>query len=80
MSHFYGTVEGNRGAATRGGTKGSGLITTAAGWGGAIMVRVYHDKEGVDRYVITLGPWKGSEGAYKTIASGVLKALRAPVI
>jgi len=30
MSHFYGRVQGNRGDATRGGSKASGFDATAA--------------------------------------------------
>jgi len=57
MSHFYGTLEGSRGKATRRGTKNSGITTHAAGWGGAIRVDVF-ERDGVDHYRVTLVPWQ----------------------
>jgi len=41
MSHFYGTVQGHRGEATRCGAKSSGLTSTANGWdiGGEVEVK-----------------------------------------
>lgn len=38
MSHFYGTVQGNRGEATRGGSKNSGMDTATASWEGSVQV------------------------------------------
>ncbi len=73
MSHFYGTLEGNRGEATRCGTKASGITTHAAGWGGAIRVNVY-EREGKDYYRVTLQPWQGSGGEHVTLAEGELDA------
>jgi hypothetical protein len=45
MSHFYGTLKGNRGEATRCGTKNSGMITEAASWEGKIVVRLFYNEE-----------------------------------
>jgi len=41
MSTFYGTVQGNRGTATRGGSKDSGIHTSAQSWDGSIQVTLY---------------------------------------
>lgn len=71
MSHFYGTMQGSRGQATRCGTKSSGMTTTAAGWGGAIHVELYVDDEGRDCYVVKQVPWSGS-GIHKELARGVI--------
>ncbi len=72
MAHFYGTLSGNRGEATRCGTKKSGLVTYAAGWGGAIRVSVIQDEAtGEDRFHITQERWHGA-GIYEVIAEGVL--------
>jgi len=69
MSHFYGTLQGNRGEATRSGNKSSGLQTHAAGWGGAISVNLYHDAEtGIDMARIFLAPWQDSGGERTLIA------------
>ena len=70
MSHFYGTVQGSRGKATRCGSS-MGLQTIAASWSGAIKVQLYHDKSNnTDCYQIYLIPWEG-KGEFKEIASGV---------
>ena len=71
MSHFYGTIKGQANSeATRCGSKSSGLSTYAAGWGGAIHVRLY-ELDGKDHFVISQVPWQGS-GISKLIATGVL--------
>ncbi|MCP4900166.1 MAG: hypothetical protein GY906_24610 [bacterium] len=43
MSHFYSSIQGNRGEATRCGTKGSGIRATAQSWEGSISVIMDHD-------------------------------------
>ena len=61
MSHYYGTLEGSRGKATRCGTKGSGLTTHAASWSGAVRVDLWHDADtGRDMASVSLVPWRGS--------------------
>lgn len=47
MAHFYGTVQGNRGQASRLGSKDSGLDIRACSWEGAISVCLFV-KDGVD--------------------------------
>ena len=60
MAHFYGTLKGTRGEATRCGGKGSGLVTYAASWEGAVRVDLSHDPvTGRDRARVTLTPWQG---------------------
>ncbi len=71
MSHFYGTLQGNRGQVTRGGTANSGLTTVAAGWRGAIKVHVTETPDG-DVYDVYLIQWHGSQGQPRCIASGKL--------
>jgi hypothetical protein len=72
MSEYYGTVEGNKGEAHRGGTKHSGLTTYAASWDGAIRVRLYFDEVGkCHRYVVSQATWQGA-GVDEEIATGVL--------
>jgi hypothetical protein len=72
MSHFYGTLQGMRGEATRCGSKDSGIDTVAASWKGAIRVSVYHDDEtGEDRYDIAQSTWQSS-GINQSIATGVI--------
>lgn len=72
MSHFYGTLQGSRGEATRCGTKHSGVTTVAASWKGCIQVRVWYDeKTKTDKYLICQEPWQG-HGISESIASGTL--------
>ena len=73
MSHFYGTLQGSRGEATRCGTANSGLVTYAAGWKGAICVHVT-ECNGQDHYTVDLVPWQGSGGEYTRLAEGILDA------
>ena len=71
MSHFYGTVQGNRGQGTRCGTKASGMDVTAASWNGAIETELYVDEKGRDCYVVREVFWCG-RGQYRMIARGVI--------
>lgn len=43
MAQFRGTLQGNRGQASRLGTKKSGLSVSANGWGIGINIVLYHD-------------------------------------
>mgnify|MGYP003319583727 CR=1 FL=1 len=70
MSHFYSVIQGNRGQATRCGTKDSGIRATAASWTGAIRTDLWYDeKDDVNRYTILMIPWHGV-GATRIIKSG----------
>jgi hypothetical protein len=72
MAHFYGTLEGSRGQASRLGTKASGLLTVAASWNGSISVNICHDsKTGKDCFVIRQAPWHG-QGINELIAHGTI--------
>lgn len=77
MSHFYGTLKGTRGEATRCGDKARGLSAIAAGWGGAIDVFLYTKDTGgilVDWFDVRLIPWQNSGGNTILLASGPLSA------
>jgi hypothetical protein len=71
MSHFYGTLKGQAGTATRRGSKNSGLEVVAASWNGAVIVTLSHE-QGKDCYVVAVGPWHNSGPQPKIIAAGVL--------
>ena len=43
MGHFYGTVRGNRGEASRMGSKLSGMYAHIRGWSIGVAVELYHD-------------------------------------
>lgn len=58
MAHFYGTLQGGRGEATRLGHVNSGIETVAASWEGAIRVRLYI-KDGEDWADVQMCTWRG---------------------
>jgi hypothetical protein len=60
MSHFYGSLKGTKGEATRCGDKKNGLCTYAASWSGAVKVDLTHREDGVDWASVYLVPWQGS--------------------
>ena len=72
MSHFYGRVTGNRGPATRCGSKVSGYHTVAASWDGAIEVRLSYDpKTDASHYVVYQSKWYG-RGVEREISRGTV--------
>jgi hypothetical protein len=73
MSHFYGTLQGARGPATRCGTKSSGVTVQAAGWGGCVETYVYRE-DSTDKFIVRLRPWQGSGGDTQIIAKGTLSS------
>lgn len=45
MSHFYAEIQGNRGAATRCGSKDSGIRGHIRGWSIGVEIFCYHDED-----------------------------------
>ena len=78
MSHFYGTLQGSRGQATRCGTKNSGMEVVAASWNGAVRISLHTSDDGTDYYTVVLDQWRGA-GEYQILAQGVI-GLRNPHI
>jgi hypothetical protein len=68
MAHFYGTVQGDRGEASRMGGKRGGLTTQAASWQGSVRTRLY-EKDGQDYALVSLEPWQGA-GVSKVLYDG----------
>jgi hypothetical protein len=68
MAHYYGTLQGHRGEASRLGTKNAGLRTYAASWQGAVEVQLYH-RDGKDYACVQLVPHRGS-GVHATLYDG----------
>lgn len=79
MAQFYGTLHGNRGEASRLGTKSSGLTVTGLSWDGGAEVRLWHDEgAGVDMLEVSLVPhFSTGRGTRKVLYSG--PASGAPV-
>ena len=68
MSAFYGMVQGNRGAATRGGSRASGFKSTVQSWDGSIVTEMSYDKE--DNLMVTVSYNTGSAPYGTTIFHG----------
>jgi hypothetical protein len=70
MAHFYATIKGNRGLASRMGTKFGGMVSYTASWEGSVRVGLYHDeKTGQDLVRVELKPWRG-EGTSRVLYEG----------
>ena len=68
MSHFYSSIQGSRGEATRCGTKSSGMIGHIRGWNLGCEVYMYVDEDGKDRCQVYLT--SGSNGRYSSKCLG----------
>ncbi len=60
MAEFYGRIQGNRGAATRTGSKNSGIQASAQSHEGSVIVYMYINNEGEKMVRITTS--EGSSG------------------
>ena len=58
MARFYGSIQGNRGNATRMGTPNSGFTAWAAGWQGRVVIEI-DDRDGVDWARVSLAKHHG---------------------
>lgn len=76
MAHFYGTVQGMRGEASRMGSKNSGMTTYTASWRGAVRCHAYHE-DGKDCVVVSLVPWQG-RGVSKELYRGPIGGEEKP--
>lgn len=70
MSHFYATIKGNKGEASRCGSKDSGIVSYTASWEGAVRTTLYYNEQAKRDYaVVSLVPWQG-EGTVKVLYDG----------
>ena len=74
MAKYYGTIKGNRGAATRIGSSSSGLMAAARSWNGSLIAYV-HDGEG-DEPVFDIEIANGSSACGRRVFSGTLSELK----
>lgn len=66
MAHFIGEIQGNRGEASRTGSKKSGISAHIRGWNIGVRVNIRHDEEsGKDFY--TIYETGGSNGGSDTL-------------
>ena len=65
MARFYANIQGNRGEATRMGTKDSGISGHIRGWNVGCRVCCYVGDDGEDRVSITLTSGSNGRGSDK---------------
>lgn len=66
MSHFYADIQGNRGQATRQGTKNSGIEGHIRGWNVGAKVECYYDDE-LDMDFVRIYLTSGSNNQHKRL-------------
>ncbi len=81
MAQFRGTLQGNRGDASRLGTKSSGLRVTANGWNiGAVVTLDHRNGEDVIHVGLNAGSGYGNQrrtlGTFKIRGSQIIKTSR----
>ena len=75
MAHFYGSIKGSRGEASRLGGTNSGLRTIAASWEGAVETYLTFDADkGCDVVSVYLTPWRG-RGTQKLLYHGPVSGM-----
>lgn len=75
MSEFYGTLEGNRGVATRCGTASSGIKASVQSWDGSVQMRLCYDVDGEQALRVSMS--NGSSFYGDTVFDGSLERFRA---
>lgn len=70
MAHFYATIQGSKGEASRMGGKESGIKSATASYQGCVRVSLsYDEKTGKDIANVTLDYWNGA-GTSRTLYFG----------
>lgn len=67
MAHFYSEIKGNRGEATRVGTKKSGIRGHVRGWDVGVAVYGYVNEDGEDEFEVRL-----TSGSHGSVSSQLL--------
>lgn len=70
MARHYGTIQGNRGRATRCGSKDSGMVAYAASYAGAIRAESFTTRADADHLRVTRDTWSHSGGAVVCLYEG----------
>ena len=69
MAHFYASIQGNRGEATRMGTKSSGIDGHIRGWNVGARVSCYVGSDGKDHVSFELTSGSGYRGKSKSLGN-----------
>lgn len=77
MSAFYGMVQGNRGAVTRGGSVSSGFKATCQSYDGSVITEMRYDHNNELAVRISLAEGSTSSGYYSDVVfDGTFKELK----
>ena len=76
MAHFYGSIQGARGEATRLGGKASDMVGYVASWKGACRTIAYVNEQGIDCVRVELTTHRG-RGVERTVYDGPIGELGA---
>ena len=71
MAKFYGSIQGNRGAATRGGSAASGIKSSCQSYDGSVITYMSYD--GIDNLVVTIEVSDGSSSYGRRIFCGTFE-------
>ena len=71
MSEFYGQVVGNRGPASRGGSRASGIHVSAQSWDGSVQVKLRRGKD--NALQVNVSTSHGSDMYGNTVFCGTLE-------
>jgi hypothetical protein len=75
MAQFRALIQGQRGEASRLGSKKSGISTHTNGWGCGVTVYGYVDNDGEDKFRVTLTSGSGYRGVTKHLGTFSAKDL-----
>ena len=67
MSKFYGSIQGNRGAATRGGSSASGIKSSCQSYDGSVITELTYEEE---KLMVRISTDSGSSSYGSTIFYG----------
>lgn len=79
MAHYYGTIQGRRGKASRLGDKRTGITVVAASWQGCVKTTLYHrEADATDCALVELAPWQ-NVGTRKVLYDGPVNGMERPI-
>lgn len=70
MSTFYGMLQGNRGAVTRGGSRSSGIKASTQSWDGSVITELSYEN---DKLMVTISTATGSSSYGSRIFHGTFE-------
>lgn len=69
MSRFYGSLQGNRGTATKCGSKNSGIVSHARGWNIGARVTCFEGTDGKDWVTVNITGGSSNNSCLKSLGT-----------